>query len=186
MKILLFLTLILPCITFAEEAKTYLQTGVIFMSRNFEEATASNTNDGIESLEGGFSLGTGHRFAHNFAVEAEFIQSMGFEVQNAGRAGEISMYALTIAPVYIFKPSFLPEQMELFAKFRIGYTKMQGTDILGNNGKEDSITGGMGFGVTYKFNENWSGLIDLGGLWADDDIEDYDFHPWQVGIRFHF
>ena len=63
---------------------------------------------------------------------------------------------------------------------------MQGTDILGNDGEEDSITGGMAFGATYQFDDNWSVLIDLGGLWADDDIEDFDFHPWQVGIRFHF
>lgn len=186
MKAIILLTILVPCLSFAEEAKSYLQTSVTFWTRNFEEATATSTNEGIESLEGGFSLGGGYRFTENFAIEAEFLSAMGFEVQNQARTGEISMYAITAAPVYIFKPSFLPDQMEMFAKFRIGYTKMQGTDILGNNGKEDSVTGGMSFGATYKFNENWSGLIDIGGLWADDDIEDYDFHPWQVGIRFHF
>lgn len=186
MKALIILTFLLPCITFAQETKSYLQTGLIFWTRNFEEATPTNTNEGIESLEGGFSIGGGYRFTENFALEGEFLQSMGFEVQNAGRIGEMSVYALTVAPVYIFKPSFLPDQMEMFAKFRLGYTKMQGTDILGNDGKEDSITGGMAFGATYQFDDNWSVLIDLGGLWADDDIEDYDFHPWQVGIRFHF
>lgn len=186
MKALITLTFLLPCITFAQETKSYLQTGLIFWTRNFEEATPTNTNEGIESLEGGFSIGGGYRFTENFALEGEFLQSMGFEVQNAGRIGEMSVYALTVAPVYIFKPSFLPDQMEMFAKFRLGYTKMQGTDILGNDGKEDSITGGMAFGATYQFDDNWSVLIDLGGLWADDDIEDYDFHPWQVGIRFHF
>lgn len=186
MRRLLLITLFIPTIVLAESSKTYLQSSVIFWTRNFEEATSSNTNDDIESLEGGFSFGIGHRFTNSFALELEFLPSMGFEVSHNGQTGEISMYAITIAPVYIFKPNFLNEKMEFFAKYRIGYTKMKGTDILGNNGQEDSITMGMAFGSTYKFNDRWSGYIDIGGLWSDGDIENFDFHPWQVGIRFSF
>ena len=185
MRILLFLIYLFSSLSLADES-TYLQSSFIFATRNFEEATPTNTNDGIESWTEGFSIGGGHRFSTSFAIEFEYLKSDGFKVQNQNQTGEISVYALTISPVYIFKPSFFPEEMEMSGKLRVGYTKMQGTNILGNNGKESSLTIGLGVATTYRINKNWSGLVDIGGLWANEDIEDFDFIPLQVGIRFHF
>jgi predicted porin len=140
MRILLFLIYLFPSLSLAEE-NTYLQTSFIFATRNFEEATPTNTNDGIESWTEGFSIGGGYRFSTSFALELEYLQSDGFKVQNQNQNGEISVYALTI---------------------------------------------GLGIVTTYQINKSWSGLVDIGGLWANEDIEDFDFIPLQVGIRFYF
>lgn len=96
------------------------------------------------------------------------------------------MIALTLAPKYRFGKGWLSEKVNFFIKMRVGWTKISGTDIYGNNGSETALTLGPAIGADYSFHKNWNAYIDIGGLWSSGDVEDYDFHPWNIGIRYLF
>lgn len=184
-KAILILSLLLPMVSYAQEG-FYSKLSLTVWTRNFEEATASKTNDGVEKTEGGFTPGFGYRFNSNWATELEYLSTMDFTVQENGREGTINMWALTVAPKYYFDSLFLEEKLSFFVKFRVGYTKIVGTSFYGNAGSNSSYTLGPSFGADYQLNTNWNLYLDIGGLWAAGDVEDYDFHPWQIGIRYYF
>jgi hypothetical protein len=171
---------------FQASAQYYTQASVIVWTRNFEEATATGDNSGIEKTEGGFSLGFGKRFNQDWSVELEFLPTMDFEVEKDNQKGHISMIAFTIAPKYTFAQDWPEENISLYIKLRVGWTKISGTDILNNYGKETSWTVGPALGVDYQINDQFSSYFDVGGLWSGGDVEDFDFFPWLLGLRYHF
>jgi hypothetical protein len=177
--------LILPA-SYAVDDSFYAQAGVIVWTRNFEEASPRGNNDGVEKTEGGFSFAVGKELNKNWAVELEFLSTMEFSVVNASRSGLISMNAFTLAPKYSFAHDWLLKDLSFFAKLRLGWTKIKGADIYDNFGNEEALTLGPAIGVDYRINENFASYLDIGGLWVSGDVEDYDFHPWQLGIRYLF
>lgn len=173
-------------LTSIAESKWYGQLSLTVWTRNFEEATASQNNDGVEKTEGGFTPGIGYRHNESWSYELEYLSTMDFSVSEGGRNGRINMWALTIAPKYTFSKKFFEDDLSFFIKFRLGYTKIVGTSFYGNTGSNSSYTGGPAFGLDYKLSDPWELYIDIGGLWAAGDIEDYDFHPYQIGTRYLF
>jgi|GEM_PF-3797319 len=168
------------------ESRWYSQLSLTVWTRNFEEATASKNNDGVEKTEGGFTPGIGYIYNENLAYELEYLSTMDFTVTEGNRTGSINMWALTIAPKYTFSRKFIEDKLSLFVKFRVGYTKITGTSFYGNTGSKSSYTLGPALGADYKISERWQTYIDVGGLWAGGDVENYDFHPWQIGGRYLF
>lgn len=188
-KIILLLTLALPVFLSTKvnsEESYYTQLAASLWTRNFEEATPSQNNDGIESTEFGYAVGLGYRLNSSWAFELEYLKSSDFSAENQGRQGELSVMAVTIAPKYSFSPRFFDDRLSLFGKIRFGYTQIDGTSLYGNDGSNESSTFGLGFGMDYKVVENLESFIDIGGLWASGDVEDYDFHSWQIGMRYFF
>lgn len=183
---IIFLSTILCTFSLSAENRWYGQLSLTAWTRNFEEATSSRTNDGVEKTEGGFSAGIGYIYDNNLAFELEYLPTMDFSVSQGDRTGTINMWALTIAPKYTFSKKLFEEKLSFFVKYRLGYTKMSGTSFYGNTGSNASYTMGPAFGMDYKINERWQTYVDIGGLWASGDIEDYDFHPWQIGGRYLF
>jgi hypothetical protein len=168
------------------EEDWYTQLSLTVWTRNFEEASPRHNNDGYEKTEGGFTPALGYRHDSSWAFELEFFSTMDFTVREGTREGTINMMALTLAPKYTFSKRFINDKLSLFAKVRIGYTKIIGTGFFGNNGSNSSYTMGPALGADYDINSKWQAYIDIGGLWAAGDIENFDFHPWQIGSRFYF
>jgi hypothetical protein len=185
-KKILFLTAMILSFSALAENRWYGQISLTVWTRNFEEATPSRNNDGVEKTEGGFAPGLGYHYNSHWAFELEFLPTMGFTVNQGNRTGTISMWALTLAPKYTFSQRYFSEKLSFFVKFRLGYTKMTGTSFYGNTGSNSSYTLGPAVGMDYKINDRWQAYVDIGGLWASGDIEDYDFHPWQIGGRYLF
>jgi hypothetical protein len=165
-------------------ANYYAQAGILVWTRNFEEA-AGGSNEGVEKTEGGFSIGFGKAFNEKWSAELEYLPSMEFSVSKENREGRIGMMAITVAPKYNFGHGFIDENLSFYAKLRVGWTKIKGTDIYDNYGKETSWTMGPTIGTDYKYDDNFIIFFDVGGLWSGGDVEDYDFFPWQLGLRYN-
>lgn len=180
-RIILIFSLLFSTPVFAE--KHYVKGSMIIWKRNFEEGTALQNNEGIESTEGGLSVGYGYFIKDNLSVELELMNSMKFTVEPpAGSAGEVDIAAATIAPVYHWKWDFAGGDFSFYAKFRFGYAKVNGTSAIKPAPDNSSLTMGMGVGAFYEFKPQWKIVADFGGLWQAGDIEDYDFYPLMIGL----
>ncbi len=168
------------------EDRFYTQLSLAVWTRNFEEATPQKNNQGVESTEGGFVAGFGYRLNSDWAFEIEFLPTMDFTVRDGAREGKIHMWAVTLAPKYTFSWRAFDNKLSFFAKIRLGYTQIMGTTFYGNNGGNSSYTMGPAIGADYILNSDWEAFLDIGGLWAGGDVEDYDFHPWLIGLRYQF